>query len=187
MKIFTFAPADSVLDAARVIFKFFVNNKNSSGSPLSNKAILNSYLLRFTLKSTTHALALNPKSLVVRSTDRARDLSSLKNGIVRRDYGIVCRDALALKPKPLVVRSRYRGRYPGSLKKWHRSPRLWHCSPRLSGLVTESEVTAQSLPCAFFALLLIPNDKDFLFAWWCDSNSRSTIWWRNAIWGWCCI
>ena len=48
--------------------------------------ILHIYLLRFTLKSTTHALSLKPKPLVVRSTDR--------------------------------------GRYPGSLEKWHRSPRL---------------------------------------------------------------
>ena len=49
------------------------------------------YLLHFTLKSTTHALAL--------------------------------------KPKPFVVRSKDRGRDPGSLKKWHRPPRLWHRSP----------------------------------------------------------
>ena len=122
------------------------------------------YLLHFTLKSTTHALALKPKPLVVCSTDRGRDPGLLKNDIVRRDYGIVCRDALALKPKPLVVRSRDRGRDPGSLKKWHRSPIIWHRSPRLSALVTESEVTAQSLPCSVFALSLIPNDKDFLFA-----------------------
>ena len=99
----------------------------------------------------------------MRSTDRSRDPGSLKNGIVRRDYGIVRRDALALKPKPLVVRSRDHGRDPGLLKKWHRSPRIWHRSPILSALVTESEVTAQSLPCAVFALLLIPNDKYFLF------------------------
>ena len=70
----------------------------------------------------------------------------LKNGIVRRDYGIVRQDALSLKPKPLVVRSRDRSRDPGLLKKWHRSPRLWHFLPRLSALVTESEVTAQLLP-----------------------------------------
>ena len=50
------------------------------------------------------------------------------------------------------------------LKKWHRLPRLWHRSPRLSALVTEIEVTAQSLPCAVFARSLIPEDKDFLFA-----------------------
>ena len=84
------------------------------------------YLLHFTLKSATHALAL--------------------------------------KPKPLVVRSRDRGRDQGLLKKWHCLPRLWHRLPRLSALVTESEVTAQSLPCAVFAPSLIPNDKDFLFA-----------------------
>ena len=82
------------------------------------------YLLHFTLKSTTHALAPKPKPLVVRSTDRGRDPGLLKNGIVCQDYGIVRRDALALKPKPLVVRSRYRGRDPGLLKKWHRFPRL---------------------------------------------------------------
>ena len=127
-------------------------------------ATLFHYLLRFTLKSTTHALALKPKPLAVRSTDRGRDPGSLKNGIVRRDYGIVCRDMLAIKPKPLVVRSKDRGREPGLLKNWHRLPRLWHRSPRLSALVTESEVTAQSLPCAVFDLSLIPNDKDFLFA-----------------------
>ena len=62
------------------------------------------YLLHFKLKSTTHALALKPKPLVVRSTDHGRDPGSLKNGIVCQDYGIVRRDALALKPKPLVVR-----------------------------------------------------------------------------------
>ena len=83
------------------------------------------YPLHFTLKSTTHTLALKPKPLVVISTDHGRD--------------------------------------PGLLKKWHRSPRLWHHSPRLSALIMESEVTAQSLPCAVFALSLIPNDKDFLF------------------------
>ena len=114
------------------------------------------YLLHFTLNSTMHALALKPKPLVVRSTDRGRDPGSLKNGIVRRDYGIVRRDALALKPKPLVVHSREHGRDPGLLKKWHRLPRL-------SALVTDSEVTAQSLPCTFFAPSLIPNDKDFIF------------------------
>ena len=43
------------------------------------------YLLHFTLKSTTHALAIKPKLLVVCSTDCGRD--------------------------------------PGSLKKWHRTPR----------------------------------------------------------------
>ena len=84
------------------------------------------YLLHFTLKSTTHALALKPKPLVVRSTDRGKDT--------------------------------------GLLKKWHCSPRLWHRLPRLSALVTESEVTKQLLPCAVFALSLIPNEKDFLFA-----------------------
>ena len=36
-----------------------------------------SYLLHFTLKSATHALALKPKPLVVRSTDRGRDPGSL--------------------------------------------------------------------------------------------------------------
>ena len=124
----------------------------------------NRYLLHFTLKSTTHALALKPKPLVVCSTDRGRDLGSLKNGIVCQDYGIVRRYALALKPKPLVVRSRDCGRDLGSLKKWHLSPRLWHRSPRMSTLVTESGVTAQSLPCVVFALSLIQNKKDFLFA-----------------------
>ena len=119
------------------------------------------YLLHFTLKSTTHALALKPKPLVVRTMDRGRDPDSLKNGIAHREYGIVFRDTPTIKPKPLVVRSRDRGRDPGSLKKWHRLPRLWHCQPRLSALVTESEVTAQSLPCAVFALSLIPNDKKF--------------------------
>ena len=64
----------------------------------------------------------------------------------------------------MVERSRDRGRDPGSLKKWHRLPRLWHRSSRLSALVMESEVTAQSLPYAVFDLLLIPNEKDFLFA-----------------------
>ena len=53
---------------------------------------LHIYLLHFTLKSTTHALALKPKPLVVLSADHSRD--------------------------------------PGSLKKWHRSPRLWHRSSR---------------------------------------------------------
>ena len=114
--------------------------------------------------STTQALALKPKPLVVHSTDRGRDPGLLKNGIVHRDYGIVCQDALALKPKPLVVRSRNRGRDPGLLKKWHRLLRLWHRLPRISALVTESEVTAQLLPFAVFALLHIPNDKDFIFA-----------------------
>ena len=109
-------------------------------------------------------LALKPKPLVVRSTDLGRDPGSLKNGIVRRDYGIFRRDELALKPKPLVVWNRDRGRDPGLLKKWHRLPRLRHRSPRLSALVTESEVTAQSLLCAVFALSLIPNDIYFLFA-----------------------
>ena len=99
----------------------------------------------------------------MRSTDRGRDPVRLKNGIVCQDYGIVRQDVLALKPKPLVVRSMDRGRDPSSLKKWHFSPRLWNRSPRLSALVTESEVTAQSLPCAVFSLLLIPNNKDFLF------------------------
>ena len=74
------------------------------------------------------------------------------------------RHALALKPKPLVLHSKDRGRDPGSLKKWHLLPRLWHRSPRLSALFTESEFTAQSLPCAVFALSIITNDKDFLFA-----------------------
>ena len=36
------------------------------------------YLHHFTLKSTTHALALKPKPLVVRTTDRGRDPGSLK-------------------------------------------------------------------------------------------------------------
>ena len=133
--------------------------------------MIRSYLLHFTLKSTTHALALKPKPLVVYSTGCSRDPGLLKNGIVCRDYGIirqeygiVCRDTLALKPKPLVVRSRDRSRDLGLLKKWHCSPRLWHCLPRLSALVTEIEVTAQSLPCAVIALSLMPNDKDFLFA-----------------------
>ena len=88
------------------------------------------YLLHFTLKSTTYALALKPKPLVVRSTDRGRDPGSLKNGIDRRYYGIVFRDTLALKLKPLVVLSRDCGRYQGLLKNWHCSPRLWHRSPR---------------------------------------------------------
>ena len=57
--------------------------------------------------------------------------------------------------------SKERVRDPGSLKKWHRSLRLWHRLPRLSALVTESEVTAQSPPCSFFALSLIPIDKVF--------------------------
>ena len=141
-----------------------MNNESLDRKTSDTKASLGYYLLHFILKSTTHALALKPKPLVVLSTDRGRDPGSLKNGIIRRDYDIVRRDALALKPKPLVVRSRDCGRDPGSLKKWHRSPRLWHISPRLSALVTESEVTAQSLPCTVFALSLIPNDKDFLFA-----------------------
>ena len=59
------------------------------------------------------------------------------------------------------MRFRDRGRDPGLLKKWHYLPRLWHRSPRLSSLVTEIEVTAQLLPCAVFALSLIPNDKLF--------------------------
>ena len=122
------------------------------------------YLLHFTLKSTTHALALKPKPLVVRSKDRGRDPGSLKNGIDRRYYGIFCRYTLALKPKPLVVRFRDRGRDTGSLKKWHCSPRLWHRSPILTAKVMESDVTAQSIPCAVIALSLIPNDRNFLFA-----------------------
>ena len=58
------------------------------------RTLLLIYLLSFTLKSTTYALALKPKPLVVCSSDRGRDL--------------------------------------GSLKKWHRSPRLWHRLPRLA-------------------------------------------------------
>ena len=73
------------------------------------------YLLRSTLKSTTHALALKPKPLVMRSTDRGRYSGSLKNGIVRQNYGIARQDALALKTKPLLVQSWSRGRDPGSL------------------------------------------------------------------------
>ena len=118
----------------------------------------------FHIKSTTYTLYLKPKPLVVRSTDRGRDPDLLKNGIVHQDYGIVRRDALALKQKPLVLSSRERGRDPGLLKKWHCLPRLWHRSPRLSALIMESEVTAQSIPCAVYDLLLISNDKDFLFA-----------------------
>ena len=67
--------------------------------------------------------------------------------------------ALALKPKPLVVRSTDRGRDPGFLLKWHRLPRLWHRLPRLSALVTESEVTAQLLPCAIFLYCLFQTTK----------------------------
>ena len=100
----------------------------------------------------------------MQSTDRGRDPGSLKNGIDRRYYGIVCRDALALKPKPLVVRFRDRGRDPGSLKKWHCTPRLWYRSPRLTAEVTESDVTAQSITCAAIDLLLIPNDRNVLFS-----------------------
>ena len=37
-----FAPALRLSDASRVMFKFQINNKNSPGLPLSNKAILNS-------------------------------------------------------------------------------------------------------------------------------------------------
>ena len=40
-------------------------------------AELKAYLLHFTIKSTTHALDLKPKPLVVRSTDLGRDTGSL--------------------------------------------------------------------------------------------------------------
>ena len=43
----------------------------------TNKIIQYLYLLHFTLKSTTYALALKPKPLLVRSTDRGRDPGSL--------------------------------------------------------------------------------------------------------------
>ena len=50
---------------------------------------------------------------------------------------------LDLKPKPLVVRSTDRGRDPGSLKKWHCSPRLWHRSPRRACSKTKTIGSAQ--------------------------------------------
>ena len=45
---------------------------------LTNKDIVVLYLLHFSLKATTHALAPKPKPLVVRSTDRGRDPGLLK-------------------------------------------------------------------------------------------------------------
>ena len=65
-------------------------------------------LLHFTLKSTTHALALKPKPLVVSSRDRGRDTGCLNSGIVRRDYGIVCRDCPPQSQRVKSLHSCYR-------------------------------------------------------------------------------
>ena len=53
-----FAVATRISDASRVMLKFLMNDKNSSGSLLSNKAILNSYRSNFFYVGSLRSLIL---------------------------------------------------------------------------------------------------------------------------------